>query len=98
MTSRTKPIRPARLALDVLVQQSLSVTGVLREVGSASFGLCIEAGKAVLAAMMESESAALCGPKGRPDATRSAYRGGRPRLCSAVVALPLRARAVSGAG
>src|SRR3970282_394254 len=36
-------------------------------------------GKAVLAAMMESERTALCGPKGVPSEQRAAYRGGHTR-------------------
>jgi transposase-like protein len=80
MKSRTKKsIAPARLAEDVRVQLSLPVAGVLQDVHSAFFGLCIDAGKAVLGAMMEAERAALCGPKGCPDASRSAYRGGHTR-------------------
>ena len=83
MKSRTKSIRPAQLADDVHVQLSLPVAGVLRDVQSAFFGLCVNAGKAVLGAMMEAERTALCGPKGRPDASRAAYRGGH--TCSQVV-------------
>lgn len=49
------------------------------DVQSAFFGLCIEAGKAVLGARMETERTGLCGPKGSPDASRSAYRGGHTR-------------------
>jgi len=79
MKSRTKSMQAARLADDVHVQLSLPVAGVLRDVQSAFFGLCIDAGKAVLAAMMEAERSALCGPKGCPDATRTAYRGGHTR-------------------
>jgi putative transposase len=79
MKSRTKSIGPARLAEDVRVQLSLPVAGVLQDVQSAFFGLCIDAGKAVLGAMMETERTALCGPKGCPDASRSAYRGGHAR-------------------
>jgi putative transposase len=79
MKSRTKSIQAARVAEDVHVQLSLPVAGVLCEVQSAFFGLCIEAGKAVLSAMMEAERTALCGPKGCPDATRTAYRGGHTR-------------------
>jgi transposase-like protein len=55
---------------------SLPMAGVLRDVQHAFFGLCIHAGKQVLAAMMEADRQALCGPKGRPDARRRAYRGG----------------------
>lgn len=79
MKSRTKSIRPARLADDVQVQLSLPVAGVLRDVQSAFFGLCVDAGKAVLGAMMEAERTALCGPKGSPDRVRTAYRGGHTR-------------------
>ena len=79
MKSRTKSIGPARLAEGVRVQLSLPVAGVLQDVQSAFFGLCIDAGKAVLGAMMETERTALCGPKGCPDASRSAYRGGHAR-------------------
>jgi transposase-like protein len=79
MKSRTKSIGPACLAEDVRVQLSLPVAGVLQDVQSAFFGLCIDAGKAVLGAMMETERTALCGPKGCPDASRSAYRGGHAR-------------------
>ena len=76
MKSLTKSIRAKFAAADAHVQLSLPVAGVLRDVRSAFFGLCINAGKAVLAAMMEAERTALCGPKGVPDARRTAYRGG----------------------
>lgn len=57
-------------------QISLPMQGVLRDVQHAFLGLCVHAGKQVLAAMMEADRAALCGPKGVPDATRRAVRGG----------------------
>ncbi len=79
MKSLTKSIRSKLVAHDSHVQLSLPVAGVLRDVRSAFFGLCIQAGKAVLAAMMESERTALCGVKGVPHAERSAYRGGHSR-------------------
>jgi transposase-like protein len=79
MKSRTKPISRVQAVDDVQVQLSLPVAGVLRDVQSAFFGLCVEAGKAVLGAMMEAERTALCGPKGCPDAARTAYRGGHSR-------------------
>jgi transposase-like protein len=55
---------------------TLPMASVLRDVQHAFFGLCVQAGKQVLAAMMEADRQALCGPKGRPDARRRAYRGG----------------------
>ena len=79
MKSLTKSIRSKVVARDVHAHFSLPVANVLRDVRSAFFGLCINAGKAVLAAMMEAERTALCGPKSVPDAQRTAYRGGHTR-------------------
>src|SRR3972149_149891 len=77
--SLTKSSKLKFVSRDAQVQLSLPVTGVLRDVQSAFFGLCINAGKAVLSAMMETDRAALCGPKGVPDDSRTAYRGGHTR-------------------
>ncbi len=63
MKSLTKSSKLKFVSEDAQVQLSLPVTGVLRDVQSAFFGLCINAGKAVLSAMMEEDRAALCGPK-----------------------------------
>lgn len=79
MKSLTKSVRSKLAVQERVVQFSLPVAGVLRDVRSAFFGLCIDAGKAVLGAMMESERAALCGPKGVPDPARTASRGGHTR-------------------
>ena len=77
MKSATKFLRSAgRARGNVDVQVSLPIAGVLQDVQHAFFGLCVHAGKQVLAAMMEADREALCGPKGRPDAGRQAYRGG----------------------
>jgi transposase-like protein len=81
MKSRTKPALRALPAAEV--QISLPVQGVLQDVQHAFYGLCVNAGKQVLAAMMEADRIALCGPKGVPDAARRAVRGGTTR--SAVV-------------
>ena len=77
MKSRTKPALRAMPASQV--QISLPVQGVLRDVRHAFLGLCIDAGQKVLAAMMEADRAALCGPRGVPDARRRAVRGGSTR-------------------
>lgn len=74
MKSLTKPALRALSAAEV--QISLPVQGVLRDVRHAFLGLCIDAGQKVLAALMESDRMALCGPKGVPDAQRQAVRGG----------------------
>jgi hypothetical protein len=52
------------------------LVAVLSDVKSAFFGLCISAGKQVLASMMEADRVTLCGPKKRyPDLERRAVRG-----------------------
>lgn len=79
MKSLTKSRRTKFAAEDAQVQLSLTVAGVLRDVRSAFFGLCVNAGKVVLGAMMEAERTALCGHKGVPTTTRTAYRGGHTR-------------------
>ena len=79
MKSLTKSKLPKLALQGAYAQISLPVAGVLQDVQSAFVGLCISAGKAVLGAMMESERSGLCGPKGVPDARRSAYRHGHTR-------------------
>ena len=74
MKSRTKPA--LRVVPAAPVQLSLAMDGVLRDVQHAFYGLCVNAGKQVLAAMMEADRVALCGAKGVPDASRRATRGG----------------------
>ena len=81
MKSRTKPA--LRVVPAAQVQLSLPIQGVLEDVKHAFYGLCISAGKQVLAAMMEADRVALCGPKGVPDVDRRAVRAGSTR--SAVV-------------
>lgn len=74
MKSRTKPA--LRVVPAAQVQLSLAMDGVLRDVQHAFYGLCVNAGKQVLSAMMEADRVALCGAKGVPDARRRATRGG----------------------
>lgn len=49
---------------------------MLRDVRQAFHGLCISTGLQVLQAMMEDDREAVCGPKGRHQAARTAWRGG----------------------
>lgn len=81
MKSRTKPA--LRVVPAAQVQLTLPIQGVLNDVKHAFYGLCISAGKQVLAAMMEADRVALCGAKGVRNAERRAVRGGSTR--SAVV-------------
>jgi putative transposase len=73
-TKRTPELVPA-----TQVQLSLPIHNVLQDVQHAFYGLCINAGKQVLAAMMEADRVALCGRKGVPNASRGALRGGSTR-------------------
>lgn len=77
MKSRTKPA--LRVVAAAQVQLSLNVQGALRDVQQAFYGLCVNAGKQVLAAMMEADRVALCGAKNVPDPGRKAVRGGTTR-------------------
>ncbi len=58
------------------IQVPLPVLGVLEGVREAFHGLCITTGMQVLQAMMEGDREDLCGPKGRHQEERSAWRGG----------------------
>ena len=75
MKSLTKSNKSKFVASDVQVQLSLPVAGVLRDVQSAFLGLCVESGKPVLAAMMESERTALCGPRALLGSSRPGLTG-----------------------
>ena len=74
MKSRTKPA--PRVVPVAQAQISLPMQGVLHDVKHAFYGLCIHAGREVLAQMLEADRVALCGAKGVPDASRRAVRGG----------------------
>ena len=74
MKSRMKPA--LRVVPAAQVQLTLPLQGVLHDVKHAFYGLCIQAGQEVLAAMLEADRVALCGAKGVPDAARRAVRGG----------------------
>lgn len=74
MKSRMKPAQRAIPRINV--QVSLPLQSVLKDVQHAFYGLCVDAGQAVLAAMMEADREDLCGPKGVPERDRRAVRGG----------------------
>ena len=58
------------------IQVPLPVLGVINGVREAFHSLCIATGLQVLEAMMEADREALCGPKGRHQVERPAWRGG----------------------
>lgn len=74
MKSRTKPA--LRVAPPAQVQITLPTQGVLQDIKHAFMGLCIHAGREVLAKMLEADRVALCGAKNVPDPSRRAMRGG----------------------
>jgi transposase-like protein len=78
--SLTKSIRIPQCSFANVVPVTVPpLAAVLSDVKSAFFGLCVHAGKQVLASMMEADRVALCGPKGQPDPDRRALRGGHTR-------------------
>ena len=85
----------------VTIQVPLPVLGVLNGVREAFHGLCIRTGLQVLEAMMEGDREDLCGPKGRHQVERPAWRGGSAAsevtLGGRQVAVPrLRVRSADG--
>ena len=85
----------------VTIQVPLPVLGVLNGVREAFHGLCIKTGMQVLEAMMEGDREDLCGPKGRHQVERPAWRGGsvasQVTLGGRQVAVPrLRVRSADG--
>jgi transposase-like protein len=54
----------------------LPVLGTLLDAKKAFFELCIDVGRRVLTSMQEADREVFCGPKGKHDLERDAYRGG----------------------
>ena len=73
---RRKRSSQPRSSRTVSIQVPLPVLGVLNGVREAFHGLCITTGIQVLEAMMEWDREDLCGPKGRHQGERPAWRGG----------------------
>ena len=73
---RRKSSGQAPSSQPVTIQVPLPVLGVVNGVREAFHGLCIATGLQVLEAMMEGDREVLCGPKGRHQVERTAWRGG----------------------
>lgn len=58
------------------VEMPLPLLAALEDVEHAFVGVCIDAGEAVLRAMMEQDRTALCGPAWKPDTSRPGRRAG----------------------
>ena len=78
-TLRTKHQEPQAMAPTVTVQMPLPMLAAMTEVGHSFQSLCVDAGRQVLAAMMEHERTTLCGPKWIPNPKREAVRAGSTR-------------------
>ena len=72
---RRQPQEP-QTAPTVTTQVPLPVLGVLTGIRDAFHGLCVATGLQVLTAMVEIDGEASCGPRGRHQAERTAWRGG----------------------
>jgi putative transposase len=69
-------VQATSVAETIRVEFPPHLRAVLAGTRSAFFGLCVEAGRQVLEAMMEHDRTALCGPKDQHDADRRAVRAG----------------------
>jgi transposase-like protein len=83
------------------IELPMPVLGILVDSRQAFHELCVETGCRTLLAMMEADRAVLCGPKGRHNPARRAYRAGsapsRVTLGGRQIELPrLRARGEEG--
>jgi len=74
---RTRSLPSQLAATDpISVQIPIPMIEVLVDARQAFIDLCVATGRQTLGAMMETDRAALCGPKGKHDAERRAHRGG----------------------
>lgn len=78
-TLRTKHQEPQAITPTVTVQMPLPMWAAMTEVRDSFQSLCLDAGRQVLAAMMEHERTTLCGPKWVANPRRQAVRAGSTR-------------------
>jgi len=71
-----KDDRQAREQEAITMQLPLPVLGAYLDAREAFHELCVETGRQALQYMMEADREVVCGPKGKHDAERRAYRGG----------------------
>jgi len=75
-TGRRRRQGPQVSPATVTVEMPLPLLALMSGIEDDFHALCIDAGRQVLSAMMESDRTALCGPKWKPSAERVAARGG----------------------
>jgi putative transposase len=76
---QSRPLQEESPKTWVTTQLSLPLMLSLNDIQEGFFALCVKAGREVLAAMMEQDRTSLCGPKGVPNPSRTARRGGSVR-------------------
>ena len=75
-STKSKSTQDLHLAHTAQVELPLPMLSALEDIDRAFFGVCIEAGKQVLGAMMEHDRTALCGLPWKPDEARPGRRAG----------------------
>ncbi len=73
---KSKSTQDLHVAHTAHVELPLPMLSALEDIDCAFFGVCIEAGKQVLGAMMEHDRTALCGLPWKPDEERRGRRAG----------------------
>ncbi len=73
---KSKSTQDLHVAHTAHVELPLPMLSALEDIDRAFFGVCIEAGKQVLGAMMEHDRTTLCGQPWKPDAERPGRRAG----------------------
>ena len=74
--TNSKSTQALQIAHSAHVELPLPMLSALEDIDRAFFGVCIEAGKQVLGAMMEHDRTALCGPPWKPGEERPGRRAG----------------------
>ncbi len=75
-STKSKSTQDLHVAHTAHVDLPLPMLSALEDIDRAFFGICIEAGKQVLGAMMEHDRTALCGLPWKPDEERPGRRAG----------------------
>ncbi len=75
-STKSASTQALQIAHTAQVEVPLPLLAALEDVEHAFFGLCIDAGKQVLGAMMEQDRTALCGLPWKPAAQRPGRRAG----------------------
>ena len=75
-STNSKSTQALHISHSAHVELPLPMLSALEDIDRAFFGVCVEAGKQVLGAMMEHDRTALCGLPWKPDEERPGRRAG----------------------